>query len=99
MEDVIRLPTECCYSPEAAQRVRNLYNASNEKVRRRFAASLAAVLTHGGVCYVAEVLGCSESTIRLGLHELDDLEDGDPLEGRVRAEGAGRPPKPSPVPS
>lgn len=85
--------------PQDARRVKSVYDTLDEKNRRRFAASLATVLPHGGVCYVAEVLDCAESTIYVGLNELDELEDGDPLAGRVRAEGAGRPQKPSPAPS
>ncbi|MBP89291.1 MAG: hypothetical protein CMJ64_21675 [Planctomycetaceae bacterium] len=49
----------------------------------------ATQLGHGGIQYVAEVLGCSTQTIERGIGELDDLPN-DPAEGRVRRSGAGR---------
>ncbi len=61
----------------------------NEKDRRRFAALEASERGHGGITYIAGVLGCSTKTIERGIAELDSLED-DPVAGRVRREGAGR---------
>lgn len=64
----------------------------SEKDQRRFAAIEARQLGHGGIKYVAELLGCSRRTIERGIAELDDLQN-DPAAGRVRREGAGRPKK------
>ena len=70
----------------------------SEKDRRRFAALEAARLGHGGIEYVAEVLGCSARTIERGIAELDQLPD-DPAAGRVRRAGGGRKKESSPIPN
>jgi len=69
--------------------MRDFFGTLSEKDQRRFAALEAKQLGHGGVKYVAEVLGCSRRTIERGLAELDDLAN-DPAAGRVRRPGAGR---------
>ena len=68
---------------------RNVFQTLNEKDKRRFAAIQARQLGHGGITYLAKLLGISESTISRGIEELDTLPD-DPAEGRVRRPGAGR---------
>ena len=68
---------------------RNFYSTLSEKDQRRFAAVQAQQLGHGGIKYVAEVLGCSRRRIERGLNELDELPN-DPAVGRVRRPGAGR---------
>ena len=68
---------------------RNVYQTLSEKDQRRFAAIQARQLGHGGMRYIAEVLGCSTRTIRRGMDELDTLPD-DPAKGRTRRPGAGR---------
>jgi len=60
-----------------------------EKDRRRFAAVEAKQRGHGGIRYIARVIGCSEKTIERGLAELDNLAN-DPAAGRIRQPGAGR---------
>ena len=69
--------------------VRNLYQTLSEKDQRRYAAVEAKRLGHGGITYVAELLGCSTKTISRGIDELDQLPD-DPAAGRIRRPGAGR---------
>ena len=69
--------------------VRDFYDTLSEKERRRFAAVQARQLGHGGVRYMATVLGCSRRTIKRGLAELDDLPH-DPAAGQIRRPGAGR---------
>ncbi len=71
------------------QNMRDLYATLSEKDQRRFAAFEAHRLGHGGIKYVAEVLGCSRRTIERGIAELDELPN-DPAAGRVRRPGAGR---------
>lgn len=71
------------------ERMRNFAATLNEKDRRRFAALEASNRGHGGITYIASVLGCSTKTIERGIAELDQLSD-DPAAGRVRREGAGR---------
>lgn len=69
--------------------LRDFAASLSEKDRRRFAAVEALQRGHGGIRYIAKVIGCSEKTIERGLAELDQLAD-DPVAGRVRRPGAGR---------
>ena len=70
-------------------RTRGFFESLSEKDQRRYAALQADQLGHGGIVYVAEVLGCSVQTIGRGIDELDQLPD-DPASGRVRRPGGGR---------
>lgn len=76
--------------------VRDFYDTLSEKDQRRFAAVQARLLGHGGVKYIAEVLGCSRRTIERGLAELEELPH-DPAAGQIRRPGAGRKKKSSPA--
>lgn len=73
--------------PEDVERLmRRLFGSLKESDRRRYAAIEAAKLGHGGIEYIATVLGCDPKTIRLGLSELEgeaELETG-----RTRKKGA-----------
>jgi hypothetical protein len=69
--------------------MRNFFATLSEKDQRRFAAIQARQLGHGGIDYIAEVLGCSTRTISRGMSELEQLPH-DPAAGRVRRPGAGR---------
>ena len=73
----------------AEKRMRDFADTLSEKDRRRFAAIEATQRGHGGITYVAGVVGCSTRTIERGIEELDHLQD-DPAAGRVRRPGAGR---------
>ena len=78
------------YAPAVEHQMRRLYHSLNEKDRRRYAAVEASKLPHGGVDYIARLLGCDPKTIRRGQAELegaDDLNDG-----RVRKKGAAENP-------
>ena len=76
------------YSPKIEHSMRMFHDSLSEKDRRRYAAIEAAKLGHGGIEYVADVLGCDPKTIRQGRQDLDQLPDG--LDDRVRKKGAGR---------
>lgn len=80
---------EMRYAPDVVGQVRGFYGTLSEKDRRRYAAVEARRLGHGGIEYVAGVLGCSTRTIERGLSELDELPH-DPAAGRVRRPGGGR---------
>ena len=69
--------------------MQNFYLTLSEKDQRRYAAVEAQRLGHGGITYIAGVLGCATKTISRGIEELDELAD-DPVAGRVRRAGAGR---------
>ena len=75
--------------PAIEKQLLDFAQSLSEKDRRRFAAIEATQRGHGGVSYVARILGCSVRTIERGIKELDQLED-DPAAGRVRRPGAGR---------
>jgi hypothetical protein len=75
--------------PGVEQNMRDFFETLSEKEQRRFAAVEARQFGHGGMKYVAEVLGCSLRTIERGLAELNELPN-DPAAGRVRRPGAGR---------
>lgn len=73
------------YSADIEAMMRRLSGWLSEKDRRRYAAVEAAKLGHGGVEYIATLLGCDPKTIRQGLEDLKEPED--PAQGRVRKKG------------
>ena len=76
------------YTPELEATMRRFYTSLSEKDRRRYAAIETAKLGHGGLAYVAAVLGCDPKTIRRGQDDLTHLPDA--LHARVRKRGGGR---------
>ena len=72
------------YSPEVERMMRRLFDSLRENDRRRYAAIEAAKLGHGGIEYVAGVLGCDPKTIRLGLGELEGANDLDTARSRKK---------------
>jgi IS30 family transposase len=77
------------YDPAIEQQLRQYYQSLSEKDRRRFAAVEAIKLGHGGIRYIAQVLGCDPHTVQEGMRELKQLPD-DPAGHRVRKPGGGR---------
>ena len=73
------------YGVAIERTMRRFFDSLSEKDRRRYAAVEAAKLGHGGVEYVAQVLGCDPKTIQRGQEELEQPED--PAAGRVRKKG------------
>lgn len=71
------------YSDEIEQAMRILYSSLSERDRRCYAAVEAAKLGHGGISYVASVLGCSKNTIRQGQYDLAMLSEGLVLRKRI----------------
>src|SRR6266700_870321 len=61
------------YPPAIEQLLRQYYQSLSEKDRRRFAAVEAIKLGHGGIRYIAQVLGCDPHTVREGMRELKQL--------------------------
>lgn len=77
----------------AAERLKILSGALNERLRRLFAAAEAKVLGRGGVTRIAKATGISRRAIHVGLGELEGSLDGadSPLKaGKIRASGGGR---------
>ena len=74
------------YAPDIERKMKRLFDSLREHDRRRYAAIEAAKLGHGGLEYIARILGCDPKTIREGQAELEGEEDLDT--GRVRKKGA-----------
>ena len=74
------------YPEDVAQKMRQFADWLSEKDRRRYAAIEALKLGHGGIDYIARLLGCDSKTIRQGMQDLERPED--PAAGRVRKKGA-----------
>ena len=74
------------YAPAIERMMKRLFDSLRENDRRRYAAIEAAKLGHGGVEYMAGILGCDPKTIRQGQAELEGTEDLDT--GRIRKKGA-----------
>ena len=66
--------------------MRTFFHSLREKDRRRYAAVEAAKLGHGGVEYLAQLLGIDPKTIRQGQADLQQLPDVPPE--RCRKKGA-----------
>ena len=73
------------YPPDIERVMKRLFDSLREKDRRRYAAVEAAKLGHGGIEYVARLLGCDPKTVRQGQSELEGTEDLD--RDRVRKRG------------
>lgn len=58
------------YPRPVEEAMRCTYSTLNERQRRLFAASEALKLGHGGIAYLAQLLGCHRRTIERGLKEL-----------------------------
>jgi hypothetical protein len=79
--------------PEATEQLmRKFYHTLSEKDRRRYAAIEASKLGHGGISYIAEVLGCARSTIASGVQDLASLPAEGSYDRRLRQAGGGRKP-------
>ncbi len=59
------------YSEELERQMSRLYDSLRERDRRRYAAVEAAKLGHGGIEYIARVLGCDRKTIQHGISEME----------------------------
>jgi hypothetical protein len=75
------------YPPEIERVMKRLFDSLGEKDRRRYAAVEATKLGHGGVEYVARLLGCDPKTIRQGQSELEGTDNLN--SGWVRKKGVG----------
>lgn len=74
------------YDSETEELMRLFYQSLSEKDRRRYAGLEAARLGHGGVTYIAGILGCDANTIRRGERDIGQLPF-DEADGRVRKKG------------
>ncbi len=93
---------EATYSRSESERwleqVSLVLSQLDEKQRRLVAGLLSNAVGRGGVTQLARITGLDRKTVRRGRDELDnDLKDCPT--GRVRREGAGRPPVEKKVPT
>jgi len=62
------------YKKIVEEGMKSFYDSLSEKDKRRYSAVEALKLPHGGMKYIANLLGCSFKTIQQGLSELKDEE-------------------------
>jgi hypothetical protein len=74
------------YSTDVREHMLVFYKSLSEKDRRRYAAVEAEKLGHGGVEYMASLLGCDEKTIRQGRQDIEQLPE-DAAADRIRKKG------------
>ena len=74
------------YPADIEVKMKRHFERLSEKDRRGYAAIEAAKLGHGGVEYVCTLFELDAKTVRRGLKELEQHDDGAP--GRVRKKGA-----------
>jgi hypothetical protein len=78
------------YPEHTEQLMKKFFNTLSEKDKRRYAAVEAEKLGHGGISYIAGVLGCSRTIIYEGLMEVEALPEESQPEKRIRRPGGGR---------
>jgi hypothetical protein len=78
------------YADDIEQEMKKFYQTLSEKDKRRYAAVEALKLGHGGIVYLASVLGCHRSTISAGMEELKTLPEDSGYDQRIRKSGGGR---------
>jgi hypothetical protein len=78
------------YPADIERMMQRLFNSLGESARRRYAAIEAAKLGHGGLEYVARVLGCDPKTIRQGQAELEGNEELDTSRQRKKGVDGNR---------
>ena len=74
------------YPQEIERDMKTFYASLSQKDRRRYAAIEAAKLGHGGIEYMARLLGCDVKTIRQGRRDLEQPPELPP--SKVRKKGA-----------
>lgn len=74
------------------EEIRKFYNMLNEKNQRLFAAVEAIKIGHGGISYIAKIVGCTRKTVARGIRELLASTVADPPDNRIRQVGGGRNP-------
>jgi len=72
------------------EEIKKFYHQLNEKNRRLYAAVEALKVGHGGISYIARIVGCSRKTVARGLRELPSLSFEEPVNKRIRQAGGGR---------
>ena len=71
------------------EEIRKFYNLLDEKNQRLFAAVEAIKIGHGGIFYIAKIVGCTRKTVARGIRELLAATVDDQLDHRIRQVGGG----------
>ena len=79
------------YPADIAETMRRYYASLNERDRRRYAGLEALKYGHGGRQYIADLLGCSRTTVLKGAQEVSELPKSE-VASRIRQPGGGRKP-------
>jgi hypothetical protein len=74
------------------EEIRKFYNRLNEKNQRLYAAVEAIKIGHGGISYIAKIVGCTRKTVARGIRELLASTVDDQPDNRIRRVGGGRHP-------
>lgn len=80
------------YPPELENEMKKFYQTLSEKDKRRYAAIEALKLEHGGIIYIANVVGCDRDTVNEGIKELKSMPSDSGYDKRIRRPGGGRKP-------
>jgi hypothetical protein len=86
------------YPSEVEATMKKFHQTLSEKDKRRYAAIEALKLGHGGIVYMAKLLGCDRNTISDGIKELKQMPAASGPEARIRRVGGGRKPYTEPYP-
>lgn len=78
------------YPPELEDQMKKFYQTLSERDKRRYAAIEALKLGHGGIVYIAKVVGCDSDTISAGIKELKTMPSASKYDKRIRRPGGGR---------
>ena len=80
------------YPSEIEAAMKKFHQTLSEKDKRRYAAIEALKLGHGGMVYIAKLLGCDRNTVSEGIKELKKIPEDSGYEHRIRRAGGGRKP-------
>lgn len=80
------------YPPELENEMKKFYQTLSEKDKRRYAAIEALKLEHGGIIYIANVVGCDRDTVNEGIKELKSMPSDSGYDKHIRRPGGGRKP-------
>ena len=80
------------YPPVLEDEMKKFYQTLSEKDKRRYAGIEALKLGHGGIAYIANIVGCDRDTVSVGIKELKTMPPDSSYDNRIRRPGGGRKP-------
>lgn len=76
------------YDEPIEQAMKEYFATLSEKDRRRYAGVEALKLGHGGIKYVADLLGIRRQTVGRGMKEIANMSAAEKANKRIRKKGA-----------